>query len=190
MKKGIQAGLIVAIIGLAYLVYNSIQSKVDFERTAKARRYVVVENLIDIRTAEIAYKSVKGYYTNSFDTLIDFIKNDSFLVIMQIGDLDDSVAVANGLVSRDTSFASVRDSIFDADFSTDSLSLIPYGANEQFVLEAGKIEKGKVKVNVFMAFANFGAIYNGMNTKNENINFSEGLQVGSMTETSTSGNWE
>ncbi|MCH7974494.1 MAG: serine/threonine protein kinase [Bacteroidetes bacterium] len=51
-------------------------------------------------------------------------------------------------------------------------------------------KKGKVKVNVFMAFANFGAIYNGMNTKNENINFSEGLQVGSMTETSTSGNWE
>ncbi|NQY08143.1 MAG: hypothetical protein HRT71_01330 [Flavobacteriales bacterium] len=189
MKQAVQIGLLLGIVGLAYLVYNSIQSKVQFEEDAFARRKVVVQNLKDIRTVETAYKSVKGYYTNSFDTLLHFIATDSFMVIMAVGDLDDSVAVANGLVSRDTSYSYVVDSIL-RNYPLDSLSLIPFGDNEKFVLESGQIEKGKVKVKVFMAFANFGAIYNGLNTKNENIDFEEGLQVGSMTETSTSGNWE
>jgi len=190
MTKGIKGVLIAAILILIYLVYNSIISKVEFEEMTQARKNVVINNLKEIRTAEIAHKAVRGYYADDFDSLISFIRNDSFTVILQIGDLHDSVAVAQGLVQRDTSYIRVKDSLFTKNYPIDSIGIIPFGNGEKFRLEAGSVEKGKVHVKVFQAFAPYSAIYNGLNTKNENIDLEDGLKVGSMTETSTSGNWE
>jgi len=201
MKIAIKIGLWVVVVVLAYLVYNSIAGKIDFENETKNRRDMVIERLKDIRIAQLAYKTVNDRYDNNFKELLHFVKNDSFPLIMAIGMVPDTLsedeAVQMGIVTRDTSYQSIKDSIFSprylkehlGTFYIDSLPYIPFSKGEVFEFEAGKISKGMQKINVFRIFAAFGKIYIGMNTTNEAIDLEEGLSVGSMTESSTSGNW-
>lgn len=198
MKLGIQIGLAIAIIALGYFVYDSVNSKITFEKETKRRSDIVVERLKDIRTVQMAYKSTKGSYASSFDSLVDFIQNGKISVIKQVGDFDDSVAVAQGLVTRDTTFINVIDTLFSKTylqnhlwpFYIDSLPYVPFSDKEKFKIDAGEIEKNKVKVQVFEVFASFGQIYKGLPIEDHNIKVGEGLKVGSMTEPSTNGNWE
>jgi len=202
MKLGIRIALWVLVAVLAYLVYNSIASKIAFEDETSRRRQIVIQSLKDVRIAQLAHKSVNGAYASTFRELMKFVKLDSFPLIKAIGTVPDTLsedeAVKLGLVSRDTSYLSVKDSIFSSrylkdrnrPFYVDSLPYVPFGGNgEVFSFEAGEIEKGKVKVKVFHVFATFAIIYFGLNTDNEAIDLENGLGVGSMSEPSTSGNW-
>ena len=56
-------------------------------------------------------------------------------------------------------------------------------------MQADVIEKNKVNVNVFEASAKFADVYNGLKTRNEDVDLEEVLKVGSMTEPITTGNW-
>ena len=102
-----------------------------------------------------------------------------------------------GIVTRDTFYISVKDSIFSANylkehiapFYFDSLPFIPFSAKKKFEIRAGEIEKGGLWVSVFEVFASFKDFYTGLNTENEDVDLSDGLKVGSMDEPSTSGNW-
>lgn len=198
MKLGIQIGLAIAILALSYFVYDSINSKIAFEKETQRRRDVVVERLKDIRTAQMAYKSTKGAYAASFDSLVDFIQNGKISVIKQVGNFEDSLAVAQGLVTRDTTYVNVIDTIFSKNylvnrlrpFYVDSLTYVPFSNGEKFQIDAGEIEKNKVNVKVFEVFASYGQIYQGLDVNNHNVKVAEGLKVGSMTEPSTNGNWE
>jgi hypothetical protein len=172
--KPINIILTVVIIVLAYLIFRGINEPIQFNKEKKYRYGHVIQRLKDIRTAEIAYKSVNGAYTGDFDTLIDFIKNGHFPVIKQIGNVEDSAAV----IIRDTILIPVRDSLFRANYPVDSLPYVPFGEGAKFKLEAGEIEKGKVKVKVFQA------------TDTAPFDPKQVLQVGSMTEPSNAGNWE
>lgn len=201
MKLGIKIGLWLAIFVLSYLVYHSIAGKIQFEKETKHRRDLVIERLKDIRIAQLAYKSVKREYANDFHSLLDFVKHGSFPVVKALGTVPDTLtedeAVHLGLVTRDTSYVNVKDSLFSSNylkahlgsFSISSLPYIPFGKGEKFGMQAGEIEKGKVIVQVFEVSANYEIIYNGLDTKNEGIDLSDGLRIGSMTEPSTSGNW-
>ena len=201
MKLGIRIGLWLVVCLLAFLVYNSIASKISFEEETKERRAQVIQRLKDLRVAQLAHKSVNNSYAKTFEDLLNFVKLDSFPVIKAIGTVPDTLseeeAVQRGIVSRDTSYISVQDSIFSprylegrSGFSVDDLPKIPFGTNgEVFELEAGEIEKGKVNVKVFRIFAKFVIIYAGLDTENEAIDLEDGLGIGSMSEPSTSGNW-
>ena len=201
MKAGVKIGLWLVIIGLSYLVYNSITSKIAFEDETKRRRDMVIERLKDIRIAQLAYKSVNEKYAKNFDQLLDFVKHDSFPVIKALGTVPDTLteeaAVEMGLVTRDTVYLSVKDSIYSkgylrdhkSSFYIDSLPYIPFGSGSMFDIDAGQVEKGKVQVHVFEVFARFKHMYLGLATENESIDLEDGLKVGSMDEPSTSGNW-
>ena len=76
-----------------------------------------------------------------------------------------------------------------AAYPVDSLRIIPFSDGNEFKMKAGVIEKNKVNVNVFEASAKFEDVYNGLDTKNENIDLKDVLKVGSMTEPITTGNW-
>ena len=198
MKLGISIALSLSILVLSYFVYDSINSKILFEKETARRNKEVQERLIDIRTAQLAYKNIKGAYSNNFDSLIHFVKNGKMPIIRQIGDAEDSIAVAKGLVIRDTTYINIRDTLFSNSsmknrlkkFELDSIPYVPYSGNEKFMLNSGEIEKNKVKVKVFETFASYKQIYKGLETEKHNIKLDDGLRVGSMTEPSTSGNWE
>jgi hypothetical protein len=185
------------IILLAYLIYSGIMKPIDFKTEKELRYAKTIERLKDIRTAQVAYKSVYQKYTGSFDTLINFIKYDSFPVEYKIGSLDDSIAVAKGLVFRDTIYVPVVDSVFPKGYHIDSLRYIPFTRNIEFSLLAGNITTGsKVLVQVFEASALNFDILNGMDRQlvvnlNDVAKEFKGLRVGNIKEANNNaGNWE
>ena len=76
MKKVIIQVVLAVLIGiLGYCIYESIMQPIRFQKLADWRYERTKQSLINIRDAQIAYKSVYGKYTNNFDTLQDFVKN-------------------------------------------------------------------------------------------------------------------
>ena len=196
VRKIVQILLFFVIVALGYFIYVGVMKPIDFAKEKDVRYKEVVQRLKDIRTSQIAFKSVYGKYTGSFDTLISFVKNDSFPVEYAEGSLDDSLAVAMGLVIRDTFFIRVRDSIFPDNYPIDSLRFVPFTNNVEFELKSGSImTASKVKVHVFEATAKNFDILNGMDRQliinlNDLTDF-PGLKVGSIDEANNNaGNWE
>ena len=89
MKK-IIIPLVVINILLFYFVYNSINSEIKFQKSAKERIAENIQRLKDIRQVQIAYKKVNNVYANNFDSLFYFLENDSMPIIKAIGETPDS----------------------------------------------------------------------------------------------------
>lgn len=89
MKNVIQIALVIVIAILGYLLYESIQKPIRFQDELVYRSEITIEKLKEIRTCQVAYKSMHGKYTGSFDTLIAFIKTGEFKVVKQVGSYDD-----------------------------------------------------------------------------------------------------
>ena len=191
--------LAIAIVVMAGLVVKSVQKPLTFNAETKKRYDATVQRLKDIRTAQVAFRSENKRYTGSFDTLIDFLKTDSFSVVMIIGDEDDSASVSAGKIIRKTIRVSVLDSLFSKGYPVDSIRYVPYTQNVQFELGTANLEAGKVNVNVFEAKIPFDVLLHGLDPQLL-VNYSAdkekktkyaGLKVGSLTETTNNvGNWE
>ena len=200
MKTVYQILLLAVIVVLSYLVFDSIMNPIRFKNEKDKRYEKTIERLMDIRTAQLAYRSEFEKFTGSFDTLITFVKNDSFKVVRQIGSMDDSVAVAKGLVRRDTVKIGVLDSLFRKGYPVDSLRFVPYTHGAEFELGAGVLKSGSgLSINVFEAKVHNNVLLKGLDRQliiNENdlrkkMERFPGLQVGSLTEaTNNAGNWE
>jgi hypothetical protein len=176
----------------AYFAYRSIQAPIEFNQE-KIKRYAKVETkLKTIRDWQFAYKSVYRAYASNFDTLITFVNTDSFPVIKALGTVPDTLteqqAVDMGLVTRDTLLVSVRDSLFKSGGDINDVRFIPPGNTKEFTMESGIVEKGQVMVPVFEVVALNSYIFDGIVP--EYYEPQKSLRVGSMTEPSTSGNWE
>ncbi len=190
--------LVVVIIALVYFVYESIMKPVRFNKAVETRNSEVVQNLIDIRMAQVTYKAIHGKFTGSFDTLIGFLKNGEIPVIKIIPDPTDTTFTRT---IRDTlGYIPVIDSLFKgrSGFKVDDIKFIPYTTKDVFKMEAGIIDKGGVKVNVFEASALYSVYLKGLDNQGvinliatkEQLERFPGLKVGSMTEATTDGNWE
>ena len=210
MKTVIQIVLTIAILALGYFCVESINKPIRFQEQQAKRQKAVVEKLEQIRDVQVAYKSVFNKYTGNFDTLINFIKNDSLPLVKKEGSLTDSMleagiteikALAMGIISRDTIRVSVKDSLFKASFPVDSLPFIPFvEGDEKFQMAAGIVTTGSgIKVQVFEAKVHNNIYLKGLE-KQEIINLSDktqklerypGLKVGSLEEANNNaGNWE
>jgi hypothetical protein len=209
MRTAIQAVLILGILVLTYLLYESIMKPIRFNQERDVRYGKTIQRLKDIRTAQVAFKAENGLYTADFDSLITFIKSGNFRVVVKIGSLSDSLieagwnetkALKAGIIKRDTLLVPIRDSLFGKNYPIDSLKYVPFTKGEVFKLGTAVIETGsKVRVNVFEASVLNSILLDGLN-KQLVINFSDerkkltgfaGLKVGSLEEaTNNAGNWE
>lgn len=190
--------LLVVIIILAYLVYESVMGPVRFNKQVTTRSNEVIQNLKDIRTAQMTYKNINSSYSGSFDTLLDFLRSGEIPVVKIVPDPEDTTFTKT---IRDTiGFIPVIDSLFGKrkDFDLESLRYIPFTDNEPFTMEAGIVEKGGVDVNVFEVKVHYLVFLAGLDEQmvvnlvaaKEQIERYPGLKVGSMAEASTDGNWE
>lgn len=200
--KQIALILIPLNIILAYFVYNSINSEVEFQKVAKVRIAENVQKLKDLRQVQIAYKKVNNTYSNNFESLIHFLENDSMAIIKAIGEtpdtLTDSEALELGIISRDTAYVLAKETVFDDayissrnnDYPLDlsNLTQVPH-SNEQYSIDAGMIEKGKVSVQVFEISTTYGTVFTGLDAENKSYELDNSLSVGSMQEASLNGNW-
>ncbi len=190
--------LLVVIIVLAYLVYDSVMRPVRFNKEVNKRSEAVIQNLKDIRSAQMAYKNIHSSYTGSFDTLVDFLRNGEIPVVKMVPDPEDTTFTKT--ITDTLGYIPVIDSLFGTrnDFDINHFRYIPYTDNDPFTMEAGIIEKGGVDVNVFEVKVHYKIFLEGLNRQmvvnliaaREQIEKYPGLKVGSMEEASTDGNWE
>lgn len=85
----------VIIVLLGWAIVNSVMQPVRFNKEKAAREAVAIQQLKDIRTLEVAYKSATGVFTCCVDTLAKFYDEGKMSIIMQVGSSDDSAAVAH-----------------------------------------------------------------------------------------------
>ena len=79
------------VIAITLIVVNvrSILSPIEFEAVRVHRDSAVIARLVDIKNAQVEYKGQYGRYTNSFDTLIGFLKNYKLPVVKKAYELND-----------------------------------------------------------------------------------------------------
>ena len=82
------------IAGLVYLLVDSIQQPVEFNKHKAYRESIAVQRLKDIRDLQVAYKNVNGRYVSTIDSLKKFYNEGKIQVVMQVGSKDDSLAMA------------------------------------------------------------------------------------------------
>ncbi len=189
-----------AIIGLIYLVYSSLTAPINFKKECKIRDNVTIERLKDIRTLQTTYKTEKGYFAGSFDTLEDFYMNGNITIIKQIGSMDDSAAVAQKRVRRDSIRMAVKDTLLKRPgFVIDSLRYVPFSGGEEFEIRAVIKKVSGVDVPLFEACTPFDVLYKGLtrqlvvnlNAEREDTGRYPGLKVGSIDQpNNNAGNWE
>jgi hypothetical protein len=202
MKIALKLVLLVIIVGLGYLVVDSIMQPVRFNKEKNKREQLVIKKLEDIRAGELAFRGRNGRYTSSFDTLVDFLKTNEFFVVREHADPNDTTYT---ITIRDTiGTISMVDSLFGSrtNFNIDQLKYVPipakFFANETFELAASSIKRGGVPVQVFESKVTFDVFLKGLdkqliinlNKSTEEMNKYPGLKVGSLTEASTEGNWK
>ena len=194
-----QIVLTIAILVLAFFVYESILKPVRFNKEMKIRRDIVIQKMEDIRNAQLAFKEVYGLYAANFDTLEYFIEKGKLPLVKKTSTLPDSLSelpvfkqVELGYLKFDTTFVSAFDSLFGhrENFDIGKLSLIPFSDGQEFEMEAGEIEKGQVRVGVMRLFASKNAFLKGLDKDFINRDNVKDLEMGSMLEPSTDGNWE
>jgi hypothetical protein len=210
MRTVFQVLLFVVAVALAYLIYDSIQTPIIFEKQRAERYDANIEKLKNIRKAQLAFKDVHGRFTGDWDTLINFVKYDSLRLVRRIGTLTDSMvekglterkAMQMGLIIRDTIRESVLESVFESNFNPESLKIVETpDTTAYFYLGATVITTGSgIKVPVFEARAHNNVILRGLerqlvinlNDQRRVQNRYPGLKVGSLVETNNNaGNWE
>lgn len=182
-KKVISIILLVVIVVLAYFAYESIMGPIRWRSEKEKRHTRIIERLKDCRKAQLAYYEKYTKYAGNWDSLITFIKTDSMPMVKAVGSVPDTLTEADalkmGLIVRDTFFVAVLDTIFGKNYPVDSLKHIPFTKDGIFAIAAGEITTGSgLKVKVFEI------------RDTQPFDPSDVLQVGSMKEATTSGNWE
>lgn len=215
MKKTLlQIVLAIAVIVLGYMLYDSIMTPVRFDKATETREAAVIERIIDIRSAQRGYKQVNGVYTGSFDTLINFVLTAEMEFERQLVSNDDSVGLARlkKLRKKNVEKFTVKaiDTVFGAKKLTpeqvQQLRYIPYSAQanngevKEFLMGAGEVEVGNVKIPVFEARAPYKAflldlneqlLINLIDEKKTVFYTYPGIKVGDLTQaTNDAGNWE
>ena len=191
---------------LAFMDYDVINARLTYDKKKEKIESHIIQRLKDIRKAELAYHKEYGFYTPSFDTLIDFLKNGQVSLIKRLGSLPDTIpteemarelgmihqmpdsltedqVIASGMIVRDTILVPVDTYVFDeSDANSRKYKLyidsLPYVpfSNHKFELETGTVESGGVTQSVFLV--------------KDPKPFATPLMVGSLDKASTSGNWK
>ena len=209
MKKGIQIFLGLVIVALVYVIADMIHTPLKFEQQLKERNTEVIAKLKDIRSAERAFKSKYQYFTSDFDSLINFILTDSLEMERKLVDEDDSVAMAKLKKAKKKNVEKYNLAVIDTIFNPRKLSkeqiealrYIPHTNNVEFILEAGKVNKGNVDVPVVECRAPYKSyldtvefrqnVINLIDDKVNNFGQYAGLKFGSMEGSNNeAGNWE
>lgn len=191
VKSLISIVLLAIIAGLTYMIVESVQEPVKFNKQVDARKAVAVQRLKDIRDLQVAYKSATGHFTSDFDSLAMFYNSGKMEVVMQIGSRDDSLAVANtealkkknakitpqemyalyqqgqSLVFSIVNEIAVKDTLFKSrtDFNVDSIKYIPFSGKQLVEMEAVQKMVSGVTVPLFEAKMPYKKLCKGLDNQ-------------------------
>lgn len=191
MKTVINVVLFACVCVLAYICYGSIMGPIEFDETRSHREKAVIARLIDIRKAQLEYRNQHGgQYTNSFDTLINFVKTQKIPFVAKEGVLTDE-QLENGLTekkamaiinkakktgnwsevekeglkgfSRDTMWVSILDTIYPKGFNADSMRYVPFANGKEFTMKTkSDTTKSGAPIYLFEAKTPYEDYLNGL----------------------------
>ena len=180
---------------LVWLTVKSVQKPVNFNNELKARSQVAIQRLKDIRTLQVAFKSVNGRFSPTVDSRKMFYESGQMDIVMQIGSHDDSIAVANTeaikkankklkpeqiteklkeayaagqkVVFSTVTKMPVKDTLFHnrPDFCIDSLFFIPFSGKQPVEMESTIKTVSGVQVPLFEARMPYKALCKGMDNQ-------------------------
>jgi hypothetical protein len=188
--KIIQIVLLIVMIVLGYFVWETIQTPVRFNREKDFRSEIVVQNLRDIRAVQQAYRALNDTFHPNIDSLARFLVEGQIPVVNIIFDPTDTLLVRT--INDTIGFVSVADSLFGRrpNFRLADFAFIPFSDGRKFEMDARRIERGGVRVPVFMAKARKDYYLRGMDETMIRQPSVRDLIVGSLEEPTTDGNWE
>lgn len=216
LKPVLSIVLWVITLVFGYLIYQSIQAPIEFDKLKEKRFQIAVNKMLDIKSAELAYKSVKGKYTDNLDSLIYFIENENFVILERkdtsVIDVERNQAYRltvdekgtggyfkDVVVTKELGRVSIKDSLFKGSDRYKKLTTVKVGDIEAKIeLKAGMIERDDMKINVFEAKLEKAQLLSDQDAslveKEKKVVSVEGINgefilLGSMEEVSTSGNW-
>ena len=206
----ILGSLWVLILVFASLLFKSIYNEIKFDEVKNARYQVVIKNLKDIRDTQLAHRTVKGVFQDSWDSLVKFVEIDSFTITQRRDSsvLDKEMTKRYGgvktykdIVIVDTlGLVSVKDSLFGFDDRYLRMMNVPFSKNDQtkFELKAGFLNQNGIDIPVFESFVRKRVILHDQSLnlvlKENQVQSVDGvngptLKIGSMNEVNTNGNW-
>ena len=204
----------VVILSLGYSLYKSIIGPVEFNKVKQVRYAKVIENLKDIRIAELAHQEIEGKFSGNFDSLVQFLDTAKFAIIQRrdtsYADVEKNRAFGldaqkggyykEEIIVDTLRFASVKDSLFGDSDRYKTMMNIPLEIAEgaKFQLKAGKYEKNDALYSVFEASVAKRLILSDQDTdliyQEEQLVSVNGIngptvRVGTMNDIDTGGNW-
>lgn len=206
MKIVIQLVLWALSILFGFMIYNSVNAPIKFNKVKQERFAKVVASLKDIRNAQEAYKTVNGRFANDFNTLVSFVDTGKYTITQQRDSSYMEFDKAYGIdmlrevkIIDTLGFVSVKDSLFKKDDRYKTMMNVPFATNgEKFEMKAAIVDKGGYKASVFEAKVKKDVILydqpkdllakENAAINVEEVNGSE-IKVGSLNDVSTSGNW-
>lgn len=201
-KLGIELGLIGVIVVLTVLVFNSIKTNIDFEKEKDRKIELVKTKLMNARELQYAYERKHREYCNDWDKLTKFALEDSLEFERKIGNLEDSVEVAEGRAYVEKVKVPViqkltQDSVFSKNFDIHTLRFVPE-SDSVFQIAASSVIAGGVKLPTFQIGVDFSVLLYGLDPQliqNAKDNFEirtgfTGIRVGKIDQAISEGNWE
>ncbi len=215
MRKIFQLLLAVAIAGLIYVIYVQIATPIQFEKELTLKEKAVIERIKDVRSAQRAFKTANARFTGDFDSLINFVLNDSLTMQRKRVDEDDSIGMAQFKLAqkRDKNLKNIEEfkvAVIDTVFAPRKLTVeqvkdlrfIP-GTNKQteFMLSAGVVStESKVVIPLVEVKAPYILFLDTVKYRQEIINRNDdlinnfnkypGIKFGSMEGgNNEAGNW-
>ena len=207
MKLGIQIVLWIASVFFAYKIYDSINGPIKFNQTKNERYAKVIDRLKDIRKSQIAYKDVKGTFSNNFDSLVKFVDGGYFTLIEKRDssymeyDRTYRIDMLREVIVIDTlGTVSVKDSLFRNTNRYQDMAYIPIDGvrDSMFTINAEVINKNGYNVPVFEVKVSKNVILFDQNAdlvqqENETVSVDgvngSAIVLGSLSNVSTNGNW-
>lgn len=208
MKLVIQLLLWVAIVFLGYLVFESVYSSTRFNDIKQERYAKVIENLKDLRIAQLAHNEIEGSFQDNFDDLVRFIDTAQFTLTQRRDSvmLDEEYLETYGVdnwievtVIDTLGFRSVKDSLYGNSNRYKDMIKIPLDhVDAEFEMDAGTINRSgntiavfEVKVAKDIILADQDPALVAQENQVVSVDDVNGpyIRVGSMNEVVTTGNW-
>ncbi len=210
LKITLIAIMTLLVLALSWILFRQIMTPLEYQKELEVRQAAVIERIVDIRSAEQAFKQKYQHYTGSWDSLITFTLSDSLVFERKLVDENDSVGMAmlkrSGRQNVEQFSMAVRDTIFSPRRLTnqqiEDMKFIPYAEpGTEYILNAAMLttESGVI-VPVFEAKAPYKVFMYDLDEQ-ELINLIDnaknvfykypGIMVGDVTRaTNDAGNWE
>jgi len=144
MRLVINLVLFALIIGLVYVLYSNISEPIAFQAEKDRREQAVIDKLMEIRTAQEAYRGITGQFAPRFDTLKQVLREGKFMIINVEGDPDDP----NATITYDTTYVPASDSLASLGLNLDSLQYVPFSDGASFEIKADTITYQQTTVSV------------------------------------------